>query len=61
MDRPFAYSIENTRKQLGDCSRAHVYRLVNRGLLELTHAGSRSLITTRSIEKLLEAGLQEAA
>jgi hypothetical protein len=53
MARPLGYSIEATRHQLGDCSRAHVYRLVNQGKLTLVKVGGRSIITTESIEGLL--------
>jgi hypothetical protein len=54
MNAQMSYSISGAQQQLGDCSRAHVYRLVNRGLLELKKVGGRSVITGRSIQALLE-------
>ena len=59
MDYQHGYSIESTRQQLGNCSRAHIYRLVSRQQLELVKVGGRSIITGRSIRALLEA--KEAA
>ena len=62
MEYQHGYSIEGTRQQLGHCSRAHIYRLVNRGQLELVKVGGRSIITGRSIRALLEASpAKEAA
>jgi excisionase family DNA binding protein len=54
MDYQHGYSIEGACAQLGDCSRAHIYRLVNQKKLELVKVGSRSIITGRSIRTLLE-------
>jgi hypothetical protein len=54
MERPLGYSIEETQRQLGNCSRAHVYRLVQAKKLTLAKVGGRSIITSRSIEELVE-------
>jgi hypothetical protein len=54
------YSIDATRKKLGDCSRAYVYELIDAGLLERINLGRKSLITTPSITKLI-AERREAA
>jgi excisionase family DNA binding protein len=47
------YSIEETQRQLGNCSRAHIYRLVQAGKLTLAKVGGRSIITSRSVEELV--------
>lgn len=61
MDRPIGYSVAEAQRQLGGCSRAHIYRLVNAGKLKLAKVGGRSLITSRSIEELVEAPSARAA
>lgn len=60
-DRPYAYSIPETGRQLGGISRPTVYRLVQAGRLDLRKVGFRSVITAESIEQVLEAGKPEAA
>lgn len=53
MDEPVGYSIPDAGKNLGNLSRASIYRAVERGDLELIRIGGRSMITRRSIEALL--------
>jgi hypothetical protein len=48
------YSIDRTRKKLGDCSRAYVYELIDAGLLERINLGRKSLITGSSIAGLIQ-------
>lgn len=52
-NEPLGYSIPDACQHLGDVSRAHVYRMVNKGKLELVKIGGRSIITTRSMNALL--------
>jgi hypothetical protein len=61
MERPLGYSIEETRRQLGNCSRAHIYRLVQADKLRLAKIGGRSIITSQSVEALLSASLTAKA
>lgn len=62
MNYQHGYSIEGARQQLGDCSRAHIYRLAAQNKLELVKVGGRSIITGRSIKALLEgSSVTEAA
>ncbi len=59
--QPMGYSIADAQKQLGNCSKAHVYRLVNRGKLTLVKVGGKSIITGRSIAELLGEATEMAA
>lgn len=54
--KPIGYSIPETGKQLGGeddpLSRATIYRMIKRGELEAIKVGSRTLVTTASLEAL---------
>ena len=53
MDEPLGYSVTETQRRLGNISRNSVYRAVNRQDLELVKIGTRSIITARSVNALL--------
>jgi excisionase family DNA binding protein len=61
MDGNQGYSIEVARDRLGGVSRNTIYRAVNRKELELVKIGNRSLITARSIQRLLNGAAVEEA
>ena len=50
---PIGYSLKVAGEIAGNISRATIYRLVRHGKLELVKIGGRSIITRRSIERLL--------
>lgn len=52
-DEAHGFSITEARRRLGNVSRNTIYRAVNRKELELVKIGSRSLITARSLNALL--------
>ncbi len=52
-DEPLGYSISEAQRRLGNVSRNTIYRAVNREELELVKIGTRSIITARSVNALL--------
>lgn len=52
-DESLGYSITEAQRRLGDVSRNTIYRAVNRQELELVKIGTRSIITARSVNALL--------
>ena len=57
---PLAHSVDETERLLG-LSRDTVFRLINNGELARVKVGRRTLITTRSMHKLLEERRRPAA
>ena len=55
MLEPLAVSVPEAKRQLGDCSTATVYRLLDKGALEKRKIGGRTVITMESIKALLAA------
>jgi hypothetical protein len=51
---PISFNVEDTRRQLGNCSRAHVYNLIRRKQLEKRKVGGRTVILASSVARLLE-------
>jgi transposase len=52
-DGPLGYDITEAQRRLGNVSRNTIYRAVNRSELELVKIGTRSIITARSVDALL--------
>jgi hypothetical protein len=52
-DGLLGYSITETQRRPGNVSRNTIYRAVNRSELELVKIGTRSIITARSLDALL--------
>lgn len=55
MTEPLGVSVAETKRHLGDCSTATIYRLMNRGALDKRKVGGRTIITMESIKALLAA------
>lgn len=53
VDQPF-YDLPEVSKKLGNCSRATLYRLIDRGKLVRTKLGTRTLITGKSLAEYVD-------
>lgn len=51
--QPYALSVPEACKALGGCSRATLYRLLERNKLSAYKLGSRTFVTRDSIESLI--------
>ena len=60
-EAPLLWDISTVQRQLGGIHRGSVDRLVRQGKLERVKVGTRSMVTRRSVEALIEASRANTA